>query len=111
MKPIICDWDHSRMNCSINKLYFTQREYGTRSYSSPESLYKHFGVKTDIWGLGVIAYALFNERIIHKNPYIVARKVRVENTIESNFIQKMLEIDYQKRYSANELLKHSFFSS
>ena len=109
---------------------------GTFPYFAPESLTKHiYGVKAYIWALGATAWFLsirntlfikkdgttdllkygkfinhgFNDLISSDNHRFVFRK---ETSPElRNFIMTSMELDWNKRPTADELLKHPFIEN
>lgn len=84
---------------------------GTTAYMAPEILHreKYFGDKADIWSLGVVIYVLlvgfmpFGEGDVKKDRYTMPKYVHEE---ASDFVSKMLILDYEERYSARRLLEH-----
>ena len=84
---------------------------GTTSYMAPEIFHreKYLGDKADIWSLGVVIYVLlvgfmpFREDDVKKDKYSMPKYVRAE---ASDFVSKMLILDFGDRYSARRLLEH-----
>ena len=72
---------------------------GTKGYNAPEKDLGLTGKPCDIWGMGIICYAL----ILRKMPYNYKTKtlhINFNSTINvgiKNLIISMLEIDYKKR--------------
>ncbi len=102
---------------------------GTPLYASPEILRNiitaqriPYNSKSDLWSLGVIIYelyfgelpfyptentlnSLYNNIIIHKKPL---KKIQ-ENAILQDLLDKIFEVDPQRRISWNDYFKHRFF--
>ena len=86
---------------------------------------KNYNEKVDIWSIGIITYTLLTRKslfpnldknlikkiILYKNfPF---HDVYSENISSQSkeFLKKTLVIDYEKRYSAKELLKHEWIKN
>ena len=102
---------------------------GTPMYASPEKLRNliteqriPYNSKSDLWSLGVIIYelyfgelpfyptensveSLYNNIIIHQKPL----KSIQEDAILQNLLDKIFEVDPQRRISWNDYFKHRFF--
>jgi len=102
---------------------------GTPMYASPEILRNliteqriPYNSKSDLWSLGVIIYqlyfgelpfyptensveSLYNNIIIHQKPL----KSIQEDAILQNLLDKIFEVDPQRRISWNDYFKHRFF--
>lgn len=97
--------------------------YGTSIYLAPEILNGEYNEKVDIWSAGISLYIL----ISGKNPYNEVEKEAIYKKIKENpfqineicrlevsknlkdLLRKMLEIDPDKRISAEEALDHLWF--
>lgn len=96
---------------------------GTYQYISPEILQRHpHNYKTDVWSLGAIAYKMYygyplyqvglNDFVTANNIFVsleayfgdTSPKMGFENNFK-NFLKKCLQIDPEKRASAQELLR------
>jgi len=97
--------------------------YGTAYYIAPEILTQNYTEKCDIWSCGVILYILLSGTppFPGKDDKDILRKVKVgkynfDDAVWLNvsedakrFIKKMMELDPNKRYSAQEALDDGWF--
>jgi calcium-dependent protein kinase len=97
---------------------------GTSYYIAPEVLRKNYNEKCDIWSCGVILYILLSGRppFGGRNDEEILARVKKgvfsfsghewENVSKEakDLISKMLTFDMNHRISAEEALKHDFFS-
>ena len=98
---------------------------GTPYYIAPEVLTGKYGVKCDIWSLGVIMYILLSGYLPFPGDNIVKVFTKVQDA-DYNFDQKewakvspeaidliknMLMIDTRKRYNAEMCLNHKWFTN
>ncbi|XP_076359378.1 serine/threonine-protein kinase PAK 2-like isoform X3 [Tachypleus tridentatus] len=85
---------------------------GTCQWMAPEVIIgKMYGLEVDIWSLGITAI----EMIDGQPPYYDENSdmPEIENKdnlspVFQDFLNKCLEVDVTKRYTASELLKHPF---
>jgi len=96
---------------------------GTPYYIAPEVLQGKYGVKCDIWSLGVIMYILLSGYLpfggngaaevfekVQEGEYSFSQKEWNKVSDEAkDLINHMLEVDTKKRYSAEKCLKHKWF--
>ncbi|XP_076359344.1 serine/threonine-protein kinase PAK 2-like [Tachypleus tridentatus] len=95
---------------------------GTRQWMAPEVIIgKMYGPEVDIWSLGITAIEMIdgqppyydeNSDMIY-NLILTNGKPEIENKdnlspVFQDFLNKCLEVDVTKRYTASELLMHPF---
>uniref|UniRef100_A0A7S2P3M1 Protein kinase domain-containing protein n=1 Tax=Zooxanthella nutricula TaxID=1333877 RepID=A0A7S2P3M1_9DINO len=86
---------------------------GTVSHWAPELYAEDYGLKVDVWALGVLAYGMLEGTF----PFNEAREVR-EKRIEleglpegcADFVSSMLRRDERERPSAKDLAEHRWLS-
>lgn len=97
---------------------------GTPYYIAPEVLKGKYGVKCDIWSLGVIMYILLSGYLPFGGDNAKDVFQKVQNGIYSfdqkewkkvspegiDLIKNMIQTDVKKRYSAEQWLKHKWFT-
>ncbi|KAA6383033.1 MAG: putative serine/threonine-protein kinase Nek2 [Streblomastix strix] len=92
---------------------------GTPNYMAPELLdNQEHGCKVDIWSVGCLMYHLLTKKIPFTARSVVefknAIKMPLERPAESNdacwdLLQEMIQVDPEKRISAEQALKHKYF--
>lgn len=90
-------------------------EVGTRIFWSPEFCNKSYGLKVDIWAMGVIMYGLLDGRFPFKDENDIKKKEpkipkRVHPDCEE-YIRGMLCKDENKRLSADDTVGHKWMTS
>eukprot|EP00403_Amphidinium_massartii_P030588 CAMPEP_0178389914 /NCGR_PEP_ID=MMETSP0689_2-20121128/10373_1 /TAXON_ID=160604 /ORGANISM="Amphidinium massartii, Strain CS-259" /LENGTH=753 /DNA_ID=CAMNT_0020010401 /DNA_START=79 /DNA_END=2340 /DNA_ORIENTATION=+ len=88
------------------------RQCGTQSFWAPEFYNKCYGLKVDIWALGVLQYGLLSGRFPFKNEKDVKTKtVKFKPNIPEicqEFCQIMLTREEDKRPEPQKLLDHAW---
>lgn len=99
---------------------FMSKEVGTAYYIAPEVINLHYTEKCDIWSVGVILYIMIsgrppfdgrNEREILQRVQTGAYSLETPEWKQTSsavrdLISKMMDFDYNKRFSATECLDH-----
>lgn len=88
-------------------------------YFSPEYIEGNYNEKMDIWSYGIIAYILLTGKIPYngKNTEILYQITNVKikfpeiNEIKLSFLKDILNYNSKERPSAEELLKHEYFTT
>ena len=116
----ICDFGTAKIS---EKGKIQKKLVGSSYYIAPEVLKKRYNKKCDLWSCGVIMYILLSSRppFNGSNNNEITEKVaigeydlkkppfdKVSNSAK-DLIRKLLEKDVNKRISAEEALKHSWF--
>ena len=97
---------------------------GTPYYIAPEVLQGKYGLKCDIWSLGVIMYILLSGYLpfggdnakdifqkVTNGIYTFDQKEWKKVSPEGiDLIKNMIQVDTKKRYSAEQCLKHKWFT-
>lgn len=97
---------------------------GTPYYIAPEVLQGKYGLKCDVWSLGVIMYILLSGYLpfggsgaaevfekVSEGKYSFSQKEWKKVSKEGmDLIEHMLEVDTKKRYTAEQCLKHKWFA-
>lgn len=96
---------------------------GTLAYIAPEVLSKSYTSKCDLWSLGVIVFILlvgympFSGEEMHVRQSIKEGRTNQKpekwkgvSHAAKAFVKKLLEVDPEKRMSAEEALQHSWIS-
>jgi len=118
----VCDFGTSK----IFEAGFVERSVvGSSYYIAPEVLFKRYNEKCDIWSCGVIMYILLSQRppFGGRDDYEIMETVKTGkydltsapfDTISEeakDLIRKTLEMDVDKRITAEEALNHPWFKT
>ena len=118
----ICDFGTSKM---FEKGATQKKLVGSSYYIAPEVLKKHYDEKCDIWSCGVILYILLSARPPFggdTDSEIMEKVAKGKFDIKSspfdkisneaiNLIKSCLTMEVDKRISAEEALRHSWFQN
>jgi len=84
-------------------------EVGTRIFWSPEMFRKDYGLKVDVWAMGVIMYGLLDGRFPFKDEQDIKKKEpKIPKRVHPDcveYIQNMLQKDENKRISSDEVME------
>jgi len=87
---------------------------GTRTYWPPELFDKNYGVKVDVWAIGVIMYGMVTGRYPFRDEVDVrAKNVRIPKQVHPNceeLIKKMLEKNEAQRFDSTQVMSHPWLS-
>ncbi len=100
---------------------------GTMYYMAPEVYQMQYDQKADIWSAGIVLYSLLFQKLLFKgnnsveiaedvlkkdlNSVFEKRQQQLSDQFLIPFLQKLLEKDPQKRYSAAEALNDPFIQA
>jgi len=88
---------------------------GTRQFWAPELLEKRYGMKVDVWALGVLMYGLVTGRFPFRDENDIRKKeVKIRTRCDEvcqNYILAMLEKSESKRPDARTVMSHAFLKS
>lgn len=99
---------------------------GTREYMAPEMLKEMtYNYKVDVWSCGVVLYEILHRGLPHKSDayknkhkailkYLQNNKISYSKKLSSevvDLLKKCLELDPNKRCSADDVLKHPWMTS
>ncbi|CAJ1337398.1 unnamed protein product, partial [Effrenium voratum] len=85
-------------------------EVGTRIFWAPEIFAKDYGLKVDVWALGIIMYGLLDGRFPFKDEQDIKSKApkfpkRLEPLCQ-DFVSAMLQKEEEHRASADDVIVH-----
>lgn len=96
-----------------NKTFSTQ--CGTRQFWAPELLDKAYGVKVDIWALGVLMYGLITGRFPFRDEADIRKKeVKIRTRVSEDcqdYVIRMLEKVEAKRPDSLQVMAHAYLKS
>jgi len=88
---------------------------GTKTYWSPEFYKQNYGLKVDVWALGVVIFGMVTGRFPFKGqPDVESKPVKVPSRCGEDgetFIKGTLTRDEAERLTAAGALKHTFMAS
>jgi len=88
---------------------------GTKTYWAPEFYALNYGIKVDIWALGVVLFGMVTGRFPFKGEEDTKSKaVKTPSRVAEDggdFIKRTLDRDESKRISAKEALQHRWLST
>lgn len=97
---------------------------GTLAYLAPEALSREMGPESDLWSLGVIAYALLSGSMpfvgsdaqmmtaIRSGKYSRSKLTRTGTSqAAQDFVEKLLVVHSQKRLTVEQALNHPWISN
>lgn len=87
---------------------------GTKIFWAPEFFNKNYGVKVDVWAMGVIKYGLVSGRFPFRDEGdIRAKEVKIPKRVDpkcEDFIKKMLEKKEASRSSSDQVMAHPWLN-
>jgi len=88
---------------------------GTRQFWAPELLDKAYGVKVDIWALGVLMYGLLTGRFPFRDENDIRKKeIKIRTPMDEDcqdYILKMMEKVEANRPDSTAVMSHPYLSS
>ena len=117
----LCDFGVGKIYNNINDKFTDQ--CGTPAYIAPEILLNksYNGPPVDIWSSGVVLYAMLSGTVPFKSNNIKDlhniiingsyKKIDFVSNDANNLIQKLLQVNPQKRISIQEILNHPWICS
>lgn len=101
--------------CDIGPNERLSHKCGTKTYWSPEFFKLAYGLKVDIWAIGVVMFGLVTGRFPFKGEDDVkSKKISLPRRCPPDgeeFIKSMLDRDEAKRFTAEGALKHQFLAA
>merc|ERR1719161_32472 len=101
--------------CNVDKGERLSAAVGTKIFWPPEFFDKNYGVKVDVWAIGVIMYGLVTGRFPFRDEAdIRAKEVKVPKRVHptcEEFIKKMLEKREALRFSSDQVMSHAWVDS
>jgi len=92
-----------------------KQKCGTKTYWGPEFYSLNYGLKVDIWALGVVIFGMVTGRFPFKGEEDVRKKqVKIPSRCGKegeSFLLGMLQRDESKRLSAKQALEHPFIAN
>mmetsp|Transcript_49402 Transcript_49402/g.141342 ORF Transcript_49402/g.141342 Transcript_49402/m.141342 type:complete len:777 (+) Transcript_49402:98-2428(+) len=87
-------------------------EVGTRIFWSPEFFNRNYGLKVDIWAMGIVMYGLLDGRFPFKDESDVKKKEpRIPKRVHADcqdYLRGMLSKEEKKRSSADDVMAHAW---
>jgi hypothetical protein len=100
--------------CNVDKGERLSAAVGTKIFWPPEFFDKNYGVKVDVWAIGVIMYGLVTGRFPFRDEAdIRAKEVKIPKRVHPNceeLIKKMLEKKEALRFDSTQVMSHQWLS-
>mmetsp|Transcript_40763 Transcript_40763/g.113317 ORF Transcript_40763/g.113317 Transcript_40763/m.113317 type:complete len:781 (-) Transcript_40763:100-2442(-) len=89
-------------------------EVGTRIFWAPEFFNRNYGLKVDIWAMGIIMYGLLDGRFPFKDEHDIKKKEpRIPKRVHpdcQDYLKQMLCKDEEQRISAAAVMTHCWIT-
>jgi len=100
--------------CNVDKGERLSAAVGTKIFWPPEFFDKNYGVKVDVWAIGVIMYGLVTGRFPFRDEAdIRAKEVKIAKRVHptcEELIKKMLEKKEALRFDSTRVMSHRWLS-
>lgn len=100
--------------CNVKSGERLRKAVGTRTFWSPEIFDNNYGVKVDVWAVGVIMYGLVMGRYPFRDEAeIRAKQVRIAKHVHPNceeLMRNMLDKTEAQRFDSTQVMSHPWLS-